>query len=186
MTRTQQIRQQDIIDAATKVVSQQGYSAASIAAIATEIGVSKGTIMYHFASKEELITAIVGKAYAEGAAYMKPRIDAASTMMAKLEAYITSNIEYLAQHAEQISAVHQIILNRPLVDYSGNAIELLERLFLMGQATGEFCDFDAKTMAASVRHVIDGSSFYLLDNPELDSAKYAQSLSEMFNRATKK
>jgi len=154
--------------------------------IAKEAGVSKGTIMYHFASKEELMAAIVGTAYAEGAAYMKPRIDAAEGMTGKLVAYITSNIEYLARHAAQIAAVHQVILSTPQVDYSGNAVDLLELLFLKGQAAGDFCAFDARTMAVSLRFVIDGSSFYLLENPNTDSKKYAESICQMFIRATKK
>ena len=185
LTRIQQIRRQDIIDAAARTINRDGYAAASIMTIAKAAGVSKGTIMYHFASKEELIAAIVGTVYADGAAYMKPRIDAAATMAGKLQAYITSNIEYLAYHAEQIAAVHQIMLNTPLVDYGGNAVDLLELLFRKGQAAGEFCEFDARTMAVSLRFVIDGSSFYLLENPTIDPHAYAASLCQMFSRATK-
>lgn len=186
LTRIQQIRRQDIIDAAIKKINQDGYAATSIMTIAKEAGVSKGTIMYHFASREELIEAIVGTVYAEGAAYMKPRIDAVETMTDKLQAYITSNIEYLAQHADHIAAVHQVMLNTPSVNYSGNAVDLLELLFLRGQAGGEFGEFDARVMAVSLRFVIDGSSFYLLENPTIDTRKYAESICRMFMRATKK
>ncbi|HET6747441.1 MAG TPA: TetR/AcrR family transcriptional regulator [Candidatus Saccharimonadales bacterium] len=185
-TRIQQVRRQDIITAATKIINRDGYAATSIMSIAKEAHVSKGTIMYHFATKDELIGAIVETAYMEGAAYMKPRIDAAQTMTDKLKAYITSNIEYLAQHADQIAAVHQVILNTPAVDYSGNAVDLLELLFLRGQNGGEFGEFDARTMAVSLRFVIDGSSFYLLENPAINSKKYADSIWQMFMRATKK
>ena len=186
LTRIQQIRRQDIIDAAVKNINRGGYAAVSIMTIAKEAGVSKGTIMYHFASKEELIDAIVGATYAEGAAYMKPRIDAAETMSGKLQAYITSNIEYLARHADRIAAVHQVMLNTPSVDYGGNAVDLLELLFHKGQAGGEFGEFDARVMAVSLRFVIDGSSFYLLENPTTDTKHYAESICQMFLRATKK
>jgi AcrR family transcriptional regulator len=186
-TRIQQVRRQDIVNAATKIINRDGYMATSIMAIAKEAGVSKGTIMYHFATKDELIDAIVRAAYTEGAAYMKPRIDAAKSMADKLKAYITSNIEYLAQHADQIAAVHQVMLSTPLIDYSGNAVDLLELLFLRGQNGGEFGEFDARTMAVSLRFVIDGSSFYLLEkNPMLDTKAYAESIWQIFMRATKK
>jgi len=185
-TRIQQVRQRDIIDAAVNIINADGYAAASIMSIANEAKVSKGTVMYHFASKEELIAAIVETAYVEGAAYMKPRIDAAVTISDKLIAYITSNIEYLAQHAKHIAAVHQVILSTPSVDYSGNAVDLLELLFLKGQKAGEFGEFDAKTMAVSLRFVIDGSSFYLLENPAVDTKAYAESICQLFIRATKK
>jgi len=186
LTRIQQIRRQDIIDAAIKVVNRDGYISASIMSIAKEAQVSKGTILYHFASKEALFSNIIHTAYAEGAAYMKPRIDAAQTMTEKLAAYITSNIEYLAQHTDQIAAVHQVMLGTAFDDFSGNAVDLLELLFVKGQTGGEFCAFDTRTMAVSLRFVIDGSSFYLLENPTIDSKKYAESICQMFMRAVKK
>jgi len=185
-TRTQQVRRRDIIDAAVKVINTQGYASASIMAIATAAHASKGTVMYHFGSKEELISAVVRTAYGDGAAYMKPRIDAAASMAEKLRAYITSNLEYIASHAQQIAAVHQIMLNTPFVDYSGNAVDLLQQLFLRGQADGEFCQFDARVMAVSLRQIIDGSSFYILANPGLDTDTYAHSICLMFHRATTK
>ena len=46
-----------IIDAAARLVSRHG-SAVSIAAIADAAGVSKGGLLYHFASKDELLEAV--------------------------------------------------------------------------------------------------------------------------------
>lgn len=186
ITRIQQVRRRDIVEAAIKVINTNGYAATSIQSIAKEANVSKGTILYHFTSKDELIASIVTTAYVEGAAFMKSRINAAVTMSDKLRAYISSNIEYLSQHTEQIAAVHQVVLNTPVADYGGNAVDLLELLFLKGQKAGEFGEFDARVMAVSVRFVIDGSSFYLLENPTLDTRAYADSICQMFLRATKK
>src|ERR1700733_4228378 len=128
-SRTHLARQQDIISAAIKIINTKGYAAASIMAIAKEANTSKSTVLYHFADKEALIGAVIGSAYSDGAAYMKPRIDAATTMSGKLEAYIVSNIEYLALHTEQIAAVTQIMLNPPAVVYGSESVRLLEQLF---------------------------------------------------------
>ena len=46
-----------IIDAAARLVSRRG-SAVSISAIADAAGVSKGGLLYHFASKDELLEAV--------------------------------------------------------------------------------------------------------------------------------
>ncbi|WP_034853525.1 TetR/AcrR family transcriptional regulator [Inquilinus limosus] len=51
-----------ILKAAHGVFLEQGYGAASMDAIAREAGVSKATLYAHFASKEELFSAIVGSA----------------------------------------------------------------------------------------------------------------------------
>jgi len=154
--------------------------------IAKQAQTSKSTVLYHFASRDELIQAVIGSVYSDGAAYMKPRIDAVATMKDKLHAYIVSNIEYLALHTEQIAAVHQIVLNTPSADYGADSVQRLEQLFVIGQAAGEFGKFDAKIMAVSLRHVIDGASFYILRNPEIDIGTYAGSISQMFKKATKK
>jgi len=186
LTRTQQVRRQDIIDAAIRVINAHGYAAASIQAVSQEANVSKGTVMYHFGSKEGLITAIVHNTFQEGAAYMKPRIDAATSMRDKLTAYITSNIAYIGQHVQQITAVHQVILNIPTAAYDDTSVYLLAQLFNKGQQSGEFCDFDTTIMARAVRHVIDGSSFYILENPTMDIEAYGRSIAGLFDRATLK
>ncbi len=185
LSRTQVARRKDIVEAAIHVINTRGYAEASIMAIAKQAGTSKSTILYHFANKDELIKAIVGSAYADGAAYMKPRIDAETSMSGKLHAYIVSNLEYLAQHTAQIASVHQIMLNTPTAEYGSESIDRLEQLFQIGQAAGEFGEFDTRTMAVSLRQVIDGSSFYILQHPDIDIDAYAESISQMFERATK-
>jgi AcrR family transcriptional regulator len=45
-----------IVAAATRLVAQGGYRAASVAAVASEAGVATGTVYRHFGSKAELLT----------------------------------------------------------------------------------------------------------------------------------
>ena len=52
-------RVQQIIDAATAVMSRQGYSNTSMKDIALEAGIAQGLIHYYFASKEDLLLAVV-------------------------------------------------------------------------------------------------------------------------------
>jgi AcrR family transcriptional regulator len=56
-------RQQLIMDAALKVISERGYHGTSIAAIAKESGVSKGLMYNYFSSKEELLVEIMKEGY---------------------------------------------------------------------------------------------------------------------------
>src|SRR3546814_6944716 len=48
-----------ILEAATRVILEQGYAAASMDTIAQEAGVSKQTVHNHFGSKEALFNAII-------------------------------------------------------------------------------------------------------------------------------
>ncbi|RVT96378.1 TetR/AcrR family transcriptional regulator [Rhodovarius crocodyli] len=48
-----------VLDAAERIVQQQGVPALTLAAAAREAGVSKGGLLYHFASKEALLRGMI-------------------------------------------------------------------------------------------------------------------------------
>jgi AcrR family transcriptional regulator len=48
-------RQTDILETFTEMVAERGYDLTSVADIAADLGLSKGTIMYHFRSKDRLL-----------------------------------------------------------------------------------------------------------------------------------
>lgn len=51
-----------LIDAATRVLAEQGYEATTVKAIAAAAGVSPGLFHYYFASKDELLVEVVREA----------------------------------------------------------------------------------------------------------------------------
>src|SRR5581483_10479047 len=50
---------QKILDAAERLIAEQGYDATSLRQIIGEAGVNLASIHYHFGSKEELLQAVV-------------------------------------------------------------------------------------------------------------------------------
>jgi AcrR family transcriptional regulator len=50
-----------VLHAAGRVVLRQGVRGMTLAAVAREAGVSKGGLLYHFASKDALLTGMVGE-----------------------------------------------------------------------------------------------------------------------------
>lgn len=52
-------RRQRILDAAVRVFNRMGFQAASLTAVAAEVGVDRATLYYYFSSKEELFDEIV-------------------------------------------------------------------------------------------------------------------------------
>ncbi|SDF45123.1 transcriptional regulator, TetR family [Limimonas halophila] len=50
-----------VLHAAGRVVLQEGVRGLTLEAVAREAGVSKGGLLYHFASKDELLTGMVGE-----------------------------------------------------------------------------------------------------------------------------
>jgi AcrR family transcriptional regulator len=54
-------RRSDLLDAAERVLTRGGPQALTLQAVASEAGVSKGGLLYHFANKAELIAALVDR-----------------------------------------------------------------------------------------------------------------------------
>ena len=54
-----------ILQAATAAFGTRGYEATSLDALARELGVRKQTILYHYGSKEELLSAVIDQGVAD-------------------------------------------------------------------------------------------------------------------------
>ena len=54
-------RRDQLLDAAERVVRRDGVARLTLDAVAAEAGTSKGGLLYHFASRDALITAMVGR-----------------------------------------------------------------------------------------------------------------------------
>ena len=66
--KIEQIRSQSItkiLNAAFELMARNGYEATSISQIASKAGVSKGLMYNYFASKEELLQALIHSAFGE-------------------------------------------------------------------------------------------------------------------------
>lgn len=59
------IRRKQIVEAVRKIVSRDGLAAATIANIATELGTSRGVVVYHFANKEEILQEVLAAAMSD-------------------------------------------------------------------------------------------------------------------------
>ena len=183
-TRTQRARRDDIVRAAIVVLDRDGFGAASIDRIAAEAGTSKGTVLYHFKTKEALYESVVAALYEAGAAYMTERIMAAPGFLPKLHAYLTSNLQFIADNAAHVRAVHRIIQGTGVQVEDPTAVSGLRTLLASGQAAGEFGTFDPEVMALAIRALVDGASFHFTEHAGLDIAHYIDEAVRLFDKAT--
>jgi AcrR family transcriptional regulator len=56
------IRRKQIVDAVRKIIARDGLDAVTILNIATELGTSRGVVVYHFENKEEILHEVVSSA----------------------------------------------------------------------------------------------------------------------------
>jgi TetR/AcrR family fatty acid metabolism transcriptional regulator len=187
-----QARRAQIVAAAIEAIAELGYVNASLARIAKWAGTSKGVITYHFAGKEDLIKEVVSQLYAQGEAYMTPKILAQPDGASMLRAYVESNLAFMREHSNHLLAVLEIALNargedggrlfdEATLDLGVQALaEMLGRF----QAIGEFRpDFDPRVMAVTIREAIDAVPRRMSRDPDLDLDHYGREMAALFVRA---
>ena len=188
-------RRAQIVAAAIDTIAELGYGQASLARIAETAGTSKGVIIYHFGSKDDLIRELVAQLSAKGQAYMAPRLEAESTGAGMLRTYIESNTDFIRDNHNHVAAVVEIALNArsadggSLYDFSirEEGAEALRQLLAHFQGTGEFrADFDPAVMAMAIRAALDAVPTRLARDPGLDLGHYGRELADLFHLATRK
>lgn len=156
-TFTESGRRAQIVRAAIAVIAEAGYLKASFSRIAKHAGLSStGMISYHFAGKDDLLSACVTEIEEITRAYMQPRIDAAVGHVAQLRAYVESNVELVGEHPTEVRALIDLVKNAGSPSTAVNARHaLFEEHFRTGQAAGVFGTFDARTAALSFTSGLD-------------------------------
>lgn len=97
-----EIRRLELVEAAFKVMKQEGVGAASLARVAAEAGLSKGMVLHYFKSRDALIEATLRHINALYGHEVAERMAAAESPLARVEAVIEANFSawyYKPEHA---------------------------------------------------------------------------------------
>lgn len=102
-TTSRRNRDAEILDAATSVFSQKGYSAASLQEIADRVGILKGSLYHYIDSKESLLFRILQHSHEEASAIMREVDDLDLPTEEKFVAYVSRLATYYLSHLERAS-----------------------------------------------------------------------------------
>jgi TetR/AcrR family acrAB operon transcriptional repressor len=91
---------QRLIEAAMRLFAQQGYTASSVAAIGEQAGVSRGLVNFHFATKENLLHAVIEQLVSELERQMFPG-DAQADPLEALAVLVQAHRRFLQQQPER-------------------------------------------------------------------------------------
>ena len=83
----------DLVDAAERLFTRNGFHATSVDAVADEAGFTKGAVYSNFASKEDLFFAVYERRSDRAAESVRATVDAAPDMGAAAEAVARGSIE---------------------------------------------------------------------------------------------
>jgi AcrR family transcriptional regulator len=95
-----EFRIQSIQDAAMRVIARKGMAAATIAEIAEEAKVAKGTIYLYFRDRDELVEKTFEKAIGQLHARVEQAMAAGSTFEEKLRGYIGAKLAFFQDHRD--------------------------------------------------------------------------------------
>ncbi|QWT19358.1 TetR family transcriptional regulator C-terminal domain-containing protein [Bacillus sp. NP157] len=89
-----ELRRQQIVDGLLKAMAAQGYTGATIQAIAKAAGLAPGLVHYHFHDKREILVALVEQLTAYASTRFQSRAITAATAHDRLRAYIDARLAY--------------------------------------------------------------------------------------------
>jgi AcrR family transcriptional regulator len=100
-------RRQEVLQAAIRLFSEQGYEATSLLEVAEAVGLLKGSLYYYARSKEDLLFAIISEFHDEGVRLLAELENSTDDPLTKMETFIRSGVIYMLAHrAEGIIYFH--------------------------------------------------------------------------------
>lgn len=195
-TFTQLKRRDQLVDCAIDAIAEIGFQRTSVAEVARRAGVSKGVITYHFAAKDDLISAAIARVLDSMTDFVQPRLLAAEPGIFPekfIAPYISTWVEYYRIHAREVIALVRIYNSfrdeagrpNPAFDVRADEVIAVEQVLRGGQANGKLGAFSARVMAASMKAVLDDLLTQFAADPDLDIEAYGTELVSLFERATR-
>lgn len=102
-------RRGEIVDALARVMAHTGYSGASVTAIAREAGLAPGLVHYHFATKLEILVALVETLAARLSERETSRAAKARSAWQRLEAFIDARVA-LGTDADPVAVACWVVI----------------------------------------------------------------------------
>ena len=111
-------RRQAIVDAATAALGREGFHSTSIKDIAAEAGVAPGLVHYYFASKEELLVAVLDGLCREISRRWRSAIEGLTDPIDKVDAALSASADWVRAHPE----FYRIVFDLHAVGFTNEAV----------------------------------------------------------------
>ena len=181
-----------IFETSMKLFAEKGYDATSIEEITATVGVAKGTLYYHFSSKEEIFNFLVE----EGMKLLKNSIDIKTSKLTnsidKLKAVVLIQIKILVKYEQFICILlsqiwgtekRSTLCRNSLFD----CINTVEEIIAEGIKKGEIIDVDPKVVAPEIFSLTCSSLIYKLKSEKnIDEIKLYHELEKSMIQGLRK
>ena len=154
-----------IFETSMKLFAEKGYEATSIEEITATVGVAKGTLYYHFSSKEEIFNFLVD----EGIKLLQNSVDIKTAKrnnyIDKIKAIVLIQIKIVAKYEDIITIIlsqfwgneerHKKLQNL-VYEYIGQ----IEKIVQQGIEKGEIKNGEARAIASEIYGLICSTLIY--------------------------
>ena len=166
-TSVAELRRGEIVDGAIRLIARAGYEAATMRGLAAELEVSTGTITHWFATKNQVLGAVLDELGDRFAARIAAELEHATTPREVLLALGYASVPDTPERADDQRCWSEIAAR------AGRTPDLAERhrrLYdgwrrRMQKAVAE-CDVDAAEWARTYAALLDGLALHVLLHPE--------------------
>ena len=160
-----------IFETSMKLFAEKGYDATSIEEITATVGVAKGTLYYHFSSKEEIFNFLVE----EGIKLLQNSIDIKTSKLSnyidKIKAIVLIEIKIVLKYEDIITILLSQFYgkearNQKCQKHIYEYISKIEEIVKEGIEQGQIKQGDPKAIASEIYGLICSSIVYKLRNQE--------------------
>lgn len=175
----EQARRAQLIEVTIALVAERGYAATSLANIAQAAGITKGAVLYHFATKDAVVAAAYGVVLQGLVDHVGEAVDAAAVAQ-RPAAYVRGMIQHLRTHPQHTRMLTQSLL---LVAEPRSLRERwapLEALIVAArETTSRPAPLDTRSLAIVVGGGIDAIVTERLADPYYDTEAASEVLVQM-------
>ena len=182
-----------IFETSMKLFAEKGYDATSIEEITATVGVAKGTLYYHFSSKEEIFNFLIE----EGVKLLKNSIAIKTAKLDnsldKIRAIILIQIKILVKYESFMTIILSQIWgtdprSQMCKGYVFDYIQMIEEIVEEGIKKGEIVEGDSNVIASGIFGFTCSSLIYKMrhHNEEIDVPTLYREIEKTFIKKLKK
>lgn len=165
----------NLLAAAAQVIRDKGVAQLTLEAVADQAKVSKGGLLYHYPSKQALLTAMVTHLIDSFETAIAAQIEAADRKMTWLEAYVLLSFDPEQSQLVESAGILAAVVGAP------ELLEPLQQQYQAWQAASEASGL-TPALATVVRLAADGLWFTeLLDVSPLTEERRSQALEALLD-----
>lgn len=162
-----------IFETSMKLFSEKGYDATSIEEITATVGVAKGTLYYHFSSKEEIFNFLVEEGMELLKNSIKIKTSRCDNTIDKLKAILLIQVKGVKKYENILTIVmSQVLGNEPrnvlckekVVEY----IDVIQKIIEEGQQKGDIPECDLEMLSCDIFSMVFSMLIYKKKKDEFE------------------